>query len=115
MKRLVLGFLCAFAFAVAPGCGGDDDDTGDNGDNGGGADAADNAAAEAFCASYSTVCGFTADWYNTEGECVTTFSGWGTERQACVAEHLTFADDADDDSPDEEMHCGHAAGDAPCD
>lgn len=112
MKRLVLGFLCAFAFAVAPGCGGDDDD---NGDNGGGADAADNAAAEAFCTSYSSVCGFTADWYNTQGECVTTFSGWGTDRQACVAEHLTFADDAEDDSADEEMHCGHAAGEAPCD
>jgi hypothetical protein len=114
MKRLVLGFLCALSLALAPGCGGDDDDTGDNGDNGGGADAADNAAAEAFCTSYSDVCGFTADWYNTQGECVTTFSGWATARQACVAEHLGFADDAEDDSADEETHCGHAAGDAPC-
>ena len=118
MKRLVLGFLCALSLAVAPGCGGDDDDNGDTGDTTDGADVdagEDNAAAEAFCTSYSDVCGFTADWYNSQGECVTTFSGWGTERQACVAEHLGFADDAEDDSADEEMHCGHAAGTAPCD
>ena len=115
MKRLVLGFLCAFSLAIAPGCGGDDDEEGDNGDSsdGAGVDAGDDAAAEAFCTAFGDTCGFT-DWYNTQGECVTTFSGWGTERQACVAEHLGFADAAEDGSADETMHCGHAGGEAPC-
>ncbi|HEY8144595.1 MAG TPA: hypothetical protein VIG06_18060 [Kofleriaceae bacterium] len=112
MKRFVLGFLCALSLAVAPGCGGDDDggDTGDTADfdaAGGGGDA------EAFCTEFSDTCGFT-DWYNSQGECVTTVEGWSTERQACVAEHLGFAGGYDEGSADREMHCGHAGGDAPC-
>ena len=112
MKRFVLGFLCALSLAVAPGCGGDDDDGGDTGD-GADVDAAGGGGADEFCTTFEATCGFT-DWYNSQGECVTTVEGWGADRQACVAEHLGFADDAEDDSADEEMHCGHAAGEAPC-
>lgn len=117
MKKIVLGFLCALSLAMAPGCGGDDDDdggdTGDTGDTSD-VDASGGGAAEAFCTSFGDVCGFT-DWYNSQAECVTTFTGWGADRQACVAEHLGFADAAEDGSADETMHCGHAGGEAPCD
>jgi hypothetical protein len=111
MKRFVLGFVCALSLAVAPGCGGDDDD---DGDSSGGADAAGGGGdVDAFCTSFEETCGFT-DWYNSQGECVTTVEGWSTERQACVAEHLGFAAGYDEGSADRETHCGHAGGDAPC-
>jgi hypothetical protein len=112
MKRLVLGFLCALSLAVAPGCGGDDDDGGDTSD-GSGADAGDDAAAEAFCTDFGALCGFDVA-YNSQAECVTTFGGWASTRQACVVEHLGLADDAEDGSADETLHCGHAGGEAPC-
>ncbi len=113
MKGLALGFLCALALAMAPACGGDDDGDGDTADTadvdsgGGGFDAT------AFCTQYGTVCGF-ADWYDSQENCVTTVTAWATTRQACVAEHLGFASDAEDGSADEMMHCGHAGGEAPC-
>jgi hypothetical protein len=109
MKRFVLGFLCALSLSIAPACGGDDDSSSGADAAGGGVDVA------AFCTQFGTVCGFTADWYTDQAGCVATVTAWGADRQACVVEHLGFADDADDGSADETMHCGHAAGDAPCD
>lgn len=113
MKRLVLGFVCALSLAFAPGCGGDDDDGGDT--DGADVDAAGGGGdIEAFCTSFDGTCGFT-DWYNSQAECVTTVTGWGADRQSCVAEHLGFAAGYEEGSADREMHCGHAGGEAPCD
>jgi hypothetical protein len=110
MKRFVLGFICALSLSLAPACGGDDDGSSD----GAGADASTGGAAEAFCTSFGDVCGF-GTGYADMAACVAAFNGYDTDRQACVATHLTYADDAADGSADETMHCGHAAGGAPCD
>lgn len=107
MKRFLLGFLCALALAVVPACGGDDDD-------GGAADAAGGGDAEAFCTQYGDVCSFGGTGFADMAACVTAFDGWAATRQACVVEHVGLADAAEDGSADETMHCGHAAGAAPC-
>lgn len=110
MKRFILGFLCAVSLAMAaPACGGDDDGSTD----GAGADAAQGGAAEAFCTSFGTVCGFGGTFADQAG-CVAAFNGFDATKQACVVQHLQYADDADDGSADEDMHCGHAEGTGPC-
>jgi len=114
MKRLVFGFLCALSLAMAPGCGGDDDDTGDTADGadidsgGGGFDVA------GFCTDWGAACGF-GDGFADQGACEAAVGGWDADRQACVLEHLGFAEAADEGSADRDMHCGHSAGTAPCD
>lgn len=109
MKRLVLGFLCALSLATAPGCGGDDDDDGSGADaSGGGFDVA------AFCTSWGTTCGF-GDGFADQAACVAAVTGFDADRQACVDEHLGFAEGEAEGSAERDMHCGHSAGEAPCD
>lgn len=109
MKRFVLGFLCALSLAIAPACGGDDDD-GTSGPDaaGGGFDAT------AFCTQFGTVCGF-GTAFADQAACVAAVGAFDATRQACVQEHLGYADQAADGSADETLHCGHAGGEAPCD
>ena len=111
MKRLVLGFLCVLSLAIAPGCGGDDDgDSADGADvdsGGGGFDAT------GFCTDWGAACGF-GDGFADQAACETAVAGWSSTRQDCVVEHLGFAEAAEEGSADRDMHCGHSAGEAPC-
>ena len=121
MKRFAFGILFALSLAVAPACGDDDDDDGGDNSDGSGADAApgeadaaDDGAAAAFCTAYGTVCGFGGTGYADQGACVAAFEGYDGARQTCVADHLERAEADEDGSDGEMMHCGHAAGAAPC-
>jgi hypothetical protein len=128
MKRFAFGILFALSLAVAPACGGDDDDDGGDATDCDGADAAadgpdaaadeaDAAAggeAEAFCTGYGVVCEFGEPGYADQEACVTAFEGYDGARQTCVSDHLVLAEAEEDGSADEMMHCSHAAGNVPC-
>lgn len=111
MKRFLVGLLCALSLAVVPACGGDDDDGGAGIDSGGGGPSAE---ATAFCTQYGTVCEFGGTGYADQGACETAYDGYADARQTCVEDHLEFAAAEADGSAEEMMHCGHAAGAAPC-
>ena len=61
------------------------------------------------------MCGFGADRYADEGACEDAYNGYDSSRQDCVVEHLQNADNSVPGSADENEHCGHATGLAPCD
>lgn len=125
MKRFALGFLCALSLAIAPACGGDDDDDGgDTGDtsqvdasgggqiDGGGGGQIDSGAggdAEAFCTQWGEVCEFGSDpGYADQEACVAAYNGYTADQQTCVVQHLGYAAGAD--NPDDvATHCEHAA------
>ena len=114
--RLIL-FSLSLAAALSA-CGGDDD----GGDNTDGSEADANGgggAAEAFCSTYGFVCMFDdnagdASRFDDQPSCIAAFNGFSAARQTCVAEHVGLAEDAEDGSGEEDMHCGHATGEAPC-
>lgn len=74
---------------------------------GGGSGGGSNANAEAFCADFDEFCGF-GEGYADEPACIAAFNGYAPARQACVIQHVAYAE------TEPNPHCDHAAGAAPC-
>ena len=132
MTRLLTPLFLGLVLAIAPACGGDDDggtdgddvidagagepDAGDPVDSGGDPiDAAGPLTAEQFCTAYEDTCGYGGGGgkHQNEEDCLAAFEGYDQEQQGCVVTHLGLAAEAGtQDEVDE--HCGHAAGNPPC-
>lgn len=92
------------------GAGGTGGGAGGVGGAGGGTGGAGGeSASKAFCDDYAVTCGFDGAGFQSEEECMTAYEGFSSERQACVEQHLGFADGGDTAT-----HCPHATGAAPC-
>jgi hypothetical protein len=87
---------------------------GGGGGTGGGGGAGLPSAAE-FCDDFEAICSYGSPNYDDRADCLADYDAFAADagRQACVVEHLGFAEDATGTNRDQ--HCGHASGLNPCD
>ncbi|MDH4281838.1 MAG: hypothetical protein OEV36_04235 [Myxococcales bacterium] len=95
------------------GSGGSGGMGGSGGSAGSGGGGGASAEAAAFCNSYEGLCTYGGVNYDDRADCLASFDGYGATRQECVNTHIGLAANAEP-GPDRELHCGHAAGLAPC-
>jgi hypothetical protein len=105
------------------GCGSSDDGSGGSagsggsggtGGSGGAGGTGGTDAAAAFCDGFEATCNYIDYQFENRADCIDFYNTEDAARVTCVEQHLGFAMDAEPDSADRDLHCGHASGLPPC-
>jgi hypothetical protein len=88
--------------------------TGGMGGSGGDGGTGGTDAAAAFCDDFEATCNYVDYEFEDRADCLDFYNTEDASRVACVEQHLGFAMDAEPDSADRDLHCGHASGLPPC-
>lgn len=71
-------------------------------------------AAAVFCDGFEATCNYVDYDFEDRADCLDFYNTEDAGRVTCVEQHLGFAMEAEPDSADRDLHCGHASGRPPC-